>query len=205
MKKYTLKSVVSTLTTLVAILGVGVIAYYNLKEVIQGIFIPEQFYLYFTVQTGLLFALMQLLYQHASHKQETVAPWLQWSRFAVTLYALIIAPIYWGVVQPPGSWRIDDWWVVIHLVLPVTALASWWILPKPLAIRWWWPLAALSYPLAFVGVSLMRGLSSGWYPYDFLDHQIGGWEGVWQWVGILTVGIALIGYALWLSGRPRTH
>lgn len=204
-KKCTLNPVVNMATSLVALLGFAVIIYYIWKEVTEGIFNPSQFFLYFTVQAGLLFTAVQLRYHYAVMKQQPISPLLQWLRFATTLYALVIAPIYWGVVQPYGSWVIRDGWVIIHLVLPIAALLSWLLLPKPEAMRWWWPLAALSYPLLFVAFSELRGLTDGWYPYDFLNHQFGGWAAVGQWVILLTLGIAAIGYILWLTARRRLY
>lgn len=187
-----------TITRVVAVASVLVIAYYVIKEMVEGIFIPSQFFSYFTVQTGLLFALVELL-----RIAMPTLPQLSIVRLCATLYAVMIAPIYWGIVEPYGTWQFNNWWLVIHLALPVIALASWIVDPPRETPRWYWPLVGLTYPLVFALLSLLRGALTGWYPYDFLDYRIGGMASVWLWIGLLLVGVALLGGVLAFLGKQR--
>lgn len=188
-------------TFAVAVLSTLVVVYYIAKEVIQGIFVPQQFFSYFTIQTALLFLMVEIAKIRTSqHRLLPVA------RFSVTLYAVMIAPIYWLIVSPPGTWEFNNLWIVNHLALPIVALIGW-ILDPPARWSLTWLIVALIYPMAFATSSLIRGFIDGWYPYDFLDHRIGGWSPVFTWISLLLVvilclGLFMIGIA-WLQSRYR--
>ena len=201
------------ITLAVAIAGAGVIIYYIHSEVTTGIFNPTRFFFYFTIQTGAFFAVMQVVFflllkkrkGDSTKKSTELKHWpviLDIIRFSVTLYAVMIAPIYWGVVEPFGTWRLDNYWVVIHLAVPIAALLSWIVIPTTHKPNYKWVCVALLYPLVFVAFSIRRGVAGdGWYPYDFLNHNISGWGIVIQWIVILSIGVALIGAMLALLHR----
>lgn len=198
--------IVNGLTAIVSLIGVWVIIHYILEEIQSGIFNPSQFFLYFTVQTGVLFALMQTTFVYVLNR-ERAGRAVSWQRtfdigrFCISLYALMIAPIYWGVVEPPGTWRLDNFWIVIHLLVPIAALISWLVTPSVAKVRYTWPLVALMYPVLFVAISIVRGHLDGWYPYDFLNHTLGGWVTVGAWVAVLSVGVVVIGLIMLATSR----
>lgn len=186
-------------TFAVAVLSTLVVVYYIAKEIIQGIFVPQQFFSYFTVQTALLFFLVEVLkFRMPNH------PLLPMARFSVTLYAVMIAPIYWFFVSPPGTWELNNFWVINHLALPIVALMSWLIDP-PERPFYSWSVIALAYPLAFAACSFIRASISGWYPYDFLDHRIDGWNPVGMSVGALMVGVLALGLLIILGAQLRNR
>ena len=98
-----------------------------------------------------------------------------------------------------ANWAADK---LLHMVVPVLALAAWaWVGPRP---RFTWREAAyaLVWPLAWLAWTLVVAQVDGWVPYPFLDADAEGWGAV----AVVSVGItALFGalFALfgWLDRR----
>lgn len=178
-----------------------VIIWYVVTEVVRGVFDASRFFMYFTTQTGVLFILYQVEFRVV---EETVARTISSIiRFSVTLYALLILPVYWLLVQPPGTWEVTNGWIVIHLILPLVTLLGWLLDPPnlPRGAWWKWLLWSLLYPVLFVVASLIRGAFDNWYPYPFFE---GNTTVVASYIGGLFASIILIGSALLCWARRRT-
>ena len=64
---------------------------------------------------------------------------------------------------------------LLHLAVPILAVAGWLVLgPRP-RIDWGVCLRAAVWPLAWLVVVLLQEAVTGWYPYPFLDHGNHGW------------------------------
>jgi hypothetical protein len=62
--------------------------------------------------------------------------------------------------------------------------------------------AWLAYPLAWLVYTLVRGASTDWYPYPFVNVDQLGYDGVLVRCVFLCVGITLAAAAvLWLGNR----
>jgi len=78
--------------------------------------------------------------------------------------------------------------VVLHYIMPVAVVVEWMIQPSPArtgAQRW---LIGQTVPLLYLAYVLIRGAIVGWYPYPFLDPELGGYGRVAGYV----VGIMLL-------------
>lgn len=192
---------------------VAVILHYIIEEITQGTFNPSHFFSYFTIQVGSLFAIVNLAYvalkpwrtkRSVSHKAYNWLQRLELARFCVMVYAIIIVPVYWFVVSTPSQWTLD-WWVVIHLVMPVVAVATWFSTPRCTmpTLRWtFWP---LSYVAAFAAWSLVHGAIAAdhWFPYDFFDFVTNGWAHTGLWIAGLFVGVLTLGFVMCLCTLNR--
>ncbi len=165
-------------------------------EIQRGVFVFTQFFGYFTIQSGTLTAIVMLVTAFASSKvlQSSV---LDFARGAVTLYMSVVIIVYHILESPPGTWVIDDW-STIHVFAPIASLLIWFALlpPNPRHVKWWWSLSWMLFPLVFAIASVIRGMNDGWYPYDFLNVNENGLQFVVMMVVGLTVGVAVLGYAL---------
>ena len=95
-------------------------------------------------------------------------------------------------------------WVdfVVHKLMPVVLVADWLVDPPRHRLPRWAVLAWLSYPLAWVGYTLVRGEVVDWYPYPFVDVSKIGYDGVLGRSVVLAIGFAAAGAALlWLGNR----
>src|SRR5204863_9583273 len=136
---------------------------------------PGEF-VYFTTQSNTLVGCCFLW--------AALAPWLPGRaaggppvvlRGAVTLYVLVTFLVFHLVLANPASGFGDGSAhvgsvqnVLLHTVTPLLALLDWALLVvvRP---RWRWAVLWLSYPLAYLGFALVRGLIVHRYPYPFLD------------------------------------
>jgi hypothetical protein len=50
----------------------------------------------------------------------------------------------------------------------------------------------LAYPLAWTGLTMVRGAADGWYPYPFLDPANGGYGQVAVTAVAITIGFFVI-------------
>ncbi len=95
-------------------------------------------------------------------------------------------------------------WVdfVVHKLMPIVLVADWLLDPPKHRLPRWTVLAWLSYPLAWIAYTLVRGESESWYPYPFVDVSKLGYDGVLSRSVVLAVGFTLAGAALlWLGNR----
>jgi len=94
----------------------------------------------------------------------------------------------------------------MHYLMPLGYLVFWLTCVRKAGLRWYDPLLWLIYPLFYLGLVLVRGKMSGFYPYPFLDAKTLGYAGVAANTAGLLVVCAAIGMCLvligwWLSRR----
>ncbi|WP_330272766.1 Pr6Pr family membrane protein [Lentzea sp. NBC_00516] len=129
-------------------------------------FRPADHFSFFTVLSNVFAAVVALLGVFSP-----VSPQI---RGAAVLYMATTGIVYWlllqGIdVQTPAY---ANW--VLHTVVPILVVVEWLLAPEKTR-RWWiW----LSFPLAYLTYTLVRGPIVGWYPYPFLDPRQNGYGDV---------------------------
>ena len=95
-----------------------------------------------------------------------------------------------AVGQADGAdWVADK---VLHMVVPVLAVAAWaWVGPRPRIVARE-AAYALVWPLVWLVWTLAVGQIDGWVPYPFLDAGAEGWGAV----AVVSVGITALFVAL---------
>ncbi len=137
--------------------------------------------------------------------------WLSQLRGAATLYMGITGMIFslllsGADVQTPIPWVNS----VLHYVFPLFIVIDWLVdrSVRPLTFRQ--GLVFLSYPVAYLGYTMIRGPIVDWYPYPFLDPRDHGY----LFVAVMSVFVAVVGLALawvlcwasrWDFGRAPDH
>jgi hypothetical protein len=172
----------------------------------EGVSSPEvvgNFFSYFTIQTTLLvIATLTILLS----VQRQSAGW-QYLRGAVTSYLVITFVVYEFVLSPnPLDLTGDLPDTVMHVLAPLVVLGVWVLRPPARPIQRVLALGWLSYPVAYVGYTLLRGRVAHWYPYYFLDPTLrGGYLRVAACVAILLAAAtgAVLAVAQLSRRRPR--
>lgn len=94
----------------------------------------------------------------------------------------------------------------MHGIIPLVMVIDWIIDPPQRSFTFrqaaWW----LTYPLAVLAHSLIRGPIADWYPYPFLNpDENGGYPGVLATCLVIAAGVLIaIGILVWLSQRRRS-
>lgn len=139
-------------------------------------FNPANHFSYFTVLSNVFAGVVALL--------GVFSPVSAQIRGAAVLYMTTTGIVYVillrGVdVQTPAY---ANW--VLHVIVPVLVVVEWLLAPERTSRAWIW----LSFPLAYLVYTLVRGPIVGWYPYPFLDPRTHGYAEV----ALTCVSVAVI-------------
>lgn len=125
-------------------------------------------------------------------------------RGAVVLY-VVVAGLIWNMFLTGHSMGYTPANLLLHVAVPVLALADWLLIGRGLApVRWWQPFAWLVYPAAYGVLALVVLNQVGRRaPYFFLDPASVGFPAVAANFGLLGLGILALGFVLLALTRPR--
>lgn len=185
-----------------ALLGFAAIVTEIATTVERDIFNAGNFFSFFTVQSN-IFAAGMLLIGAFALAAGIQSKTLDLLRGAATLYMVTTGVVF--AILLSGLENVDLTAVpwdntVLHYIMPVVLLVDWLIDRPHKTVQFtkalWW----LSFPLAYVVYSLIRGSVVGWYPYPFLNVTKNGYGGVL----VTSVCIAVFVTALtWLLVKVR--
>jgi hypothetical protein len=176
-------------------------------QTIDG-FSAANFFSFFTIESNIIGAAVFGITGIAALKKRSVER-LAYVRGGATLYMTITGIVYVLLlsnadVQTPLPWVN----LTLHYIFPVIIMIDW-LLDNPVqSIRFKKALIWLVFPLLYGAYSLIRGASTGWYPYPFLNVDVIGLTDVLVNClfiavgGLLAVG-AIVGLAKLDEGKRR--
>ena len=108
--------------------------------------------------------------------------------------------------DPQANWRIGS--ILAHVLLPIMYIADWFLFYERKQSKWYYPIASIAFPLAYVIFLLIQAIILGFdtsilipttetpliYPYFFVNLDTQGVDGVLMWIGILFVTFIAVGY-----------
>lgn len=159
------------------------------------------FFGYFTNLTSLLTAVVLVLTGVAGIRGRRVPAWLTVCRAVATACLLVVAVVYNVLV--PGTGSAPPWVsATLHAVVPVLVLLDWFLVGDRGPLRWSRLWLVLPFPVVWITVVLVRGVTDGWVPYGFLLPERGLLSLTLHVVGLL--GALLLAGALvwWVSRYP---
>lgn len=106
------------------------------------------------------------------------------------------------------NWRIGS--ICFHVVLPLMYIADWFLFYERKKTTWRYPIASISFPLAYAIFLLIHAAILGFdtsiltptgttliYPYFFVNLETQGVPGVLMWIAILSVAFVAMGFAFY--------
>lgn len=152
-------------------------------------FRPADHFSFFTVLSNVFAAVVALLGVFG-----TVSPQI---RGAAVLYMGTTGIVYWLLlrdidVQTPAY---ANW--VLHTIVPILVVVEWCLAPERTRRAWLW----LSFPLAYLVYTLVRGPIVGWYPYPFMDPRRNGYGEVLVNCLFVTVVFVALAFAVSWAGN----
>ncbi|GAA1704038.1 Pr6Pr family membrane protein [Microcella alkalica] len=166
-------------------------------QVAVGRFEPTEYFAYFTIQTALIDIVVLIVGGILAFRTPIDPPLYGAIRASVFAYAVVTGVVYNlllrgipnddGYVAPP--WPNEN----LHVWIPIYIALDWLLNPTRPRLRWSTMGLAVSFPLIWVGVTMVHGALTGWYPYPFLEPF--GPAGV-PGVVLYVVGIAVLIIAL---------
>lgn len=108
--------------------------------------------------------------------------------------------------DPQANWRVGS--LIFHVILPIMYIADWFLFYERKKCKWYYPIASIAFPLAYVGFLLVQAIILRFdasilipttttpliYPYFFVNLDTQGVPGVFMWIGILSVAFVAVGY-----------
>ena len=83
----------------------------------------------------------------------------------ITVFGLVyISPS--SIWEPTDATRVDEF---LHTIIPVLFIFYWLVSKSAAALKWRNAFPWLVYPLVYLLFILLRGKTSGYYPYPFVD------------------------------------
>jgi hypothetical protein len=185
------RALISTYRIVFAIATIVAIAAQAADLNARGSFVAANFFSYFTIQSNLI-AVAVFLVSVAwwrttpSHAWELVrGASVVMMTVTLVVFALLLSNTDVDTALP---------WVntIVHQVMPIAVIVDWLIDPPDRRISFLDSLRWVTYPLLWTAFTLIRGQSTGWYPYPFLDPADGGYGSAALYiVAILAFGIVL--------------
>ena len=191
--------VLALLNFVAAIVIVAALAVQITDQVLNGAFVPERYFSYFTIQTSLANIVVLVLTGIVGLQSARDTRALAALRANFVAYAIITGAVYNALLRDlpsaEGAYVSPIQWPneITHVWIPLYFALDWILNPHRHKLPGWTMVAGLAYPLAWFTFTLTRGELTGWYPYAFLNPTgAAGWTGVWTYAA----GIALIIVAL---------
>ena len=174
------------------------------------------FYVYFTnLSNFLCFGVMLVaLIQTIKRKEDgyvTATPLLKFiGMLGILLTFLVFNFMLAGAEgrEPQLNWRIGS--ICFHVVLPIMYIADWFLFYERKKTTWRYPIASISFPLAYAIFLLIHAAILGFdtsiltptgatliYPYFFVNLETQGVPGVLMWIAILSVAFVAMGFAFY--------
>lgn len=192
--------------------GVGlfvVIAIQIADRVIAGHFDPWEYFSYFTIQSSLINIVVFVVGGWMALRQPVDTVLYTTVRMSTVGFALVTAGVfnlllrnvpyvgpYEGLLWPNE---------VIHVVVPTLIVLDWLLSRGRPALPWRALLAAVAFPIAWLGYTLIRGAIADDYPYPFLNPANGGWGSVLAYIGALTGFLVVVAALAIAYSRRRTR
>ena len=165
----------------IAFAATGVVAMTYQYAKLNGVasFSPGNFFSFFTIQSNILAATMLVL--TALIRRDERSRLFDAMRGAATFYitiTFVVFALLLSGLQEDLDTHIAFTNFVVHYLIPVALLVDWFIDPPRHRLGLKIASAWLVYPLAWFAYTLVRGSSTDWYPYPFVDVTRHGYGGV---------------------------
>jgi hypothetical protein len=119
--------------------------------------------------------------------------------------------------DPQLNWRIGS--ICFHVILPIMYIADWFLFYERKKCTWRYPIASISFPLAYAIFLLIHASILGFnssiltptgtsliYPYFFVNIETQTVPGVLMWIGVLSVAFVAIGFVFFgLDKLSKKH
>jgi hypothetical protein len=160
-----------------------------------------RFFAYFTIQSNLAVAASAVLLARDPERDGAAFRVLRIASIAgITVTGIVHFFLLRPLLDLSGADFVAD--KLLHMVVPVVAIAAWVAVgPRP-RIDWRACGLAMCWPLLWLTEALSVGTATGWYPYPFLDHRED--DGV-AGVVIVSLGITIFFILLFVALRAFDH
>jgi hypothetical protein len=184
------------------------IAFQIYDKVTHDVFVPSQYFAYFTIQSGLMNVVVLLVGGWLALRWKEDPELFTATRMSVLSYSVVTGVVYNLLLRNIPStldyegptWPTE----VTHVWIPLFLVVDWLLAPGRARLAWSRLWFVVVYPVAWLVFTFLRRLVDGWIPYPFLKPDgPGGLLSVGEYVIGITVFILAIGCAAIALSRVR--
>jgi hypothetical protein len=122
---------------------------------------------------------------------------------ATVVYITVVGAVYWLLLKhlwnPQGAQWVAD--TLLHTWQPVAFVLYWFLFAPKQGLTWNAAARWLSYPLAYVLYTLLRGALTNLYPYPFIDVTQLGYARALAHTGLLLLVFLALGLGVVAAAR----
>jgi hypothetical protein len=143
----------------------------------KGTLNPVNYFSYFTIDSNLIAT--GVLIAGAVHRDRPATPRLDLVRGGAVVYMSITGIVFTLLLSNTDVDTAIPWVnSVVHELMPLVMLADWLVTPPAVRLQIRQGLLWLSFPLAWIVYTIIRGAIVNLYPYPFLNPANGGYGSV---------------------------
>ena len=142
-------------------------------ELLHDSFKPGEYFSYFTIESSMMNVVVLLVGGSLAFRRPRDTELFTSVRVAILSYAVITGLVYNVLLRNipgDGSYSPPRWCnEVMHVWVPIFILLDWLLAPGRVRVPWKRLWLVVSFPLAWLAFTMIRGAITGWYPYPFLE------------------------------------
>lgn len=162
---------------------------------------PFNYFGYFTNLTSLLTALVLIAAGWRTLAGRGHPAWLTAARAAAASCMVIVAVIYNTLI--PGTGSAPAWVsAILHAIFPALVLLDWLLVGDRAPLPWRRLWVVIPYPILWLCVVLLRGVTDGWVPYGFL-LPANGVPSLLGHIALLLAALFAAAALVWALSRVR--
>ena len=196
------KGVFGALRTLLGLALVGSVIWQVADRIRVDLFRPTEYFAYFSITSAIFAGVVLLVSGLVLLRGKSESERLNIIRLIAVVSMIIVGVVYHALL---GDSALDprdygyDWPrvpnAIIHTYAPILIVVDYLISPKGPRPKLRNALWVVVYPLAWLGLSIIRGLSDGWWPYWFINPgSEGGVVGMLTYIAVIAVAFIVLGF-----------
>lgn len=194
----TIRHIAGIISIVAGLIVLGALITQITDQLSVGRFEPTEYFAYFTIQTAMINIVVMIAGGIMAFATERDTRLYTAIRASIFSYAIVTGVVYNLLLRdiPNDDGYVGPVWPneSLHVWIPIYIALDWLLTPGRVRIAWSTVWLAVSYPLIWVGVTMLRGSATGWYPYPFLEPD--GPNGV---MGVVTYVVAIAAFIIVLA------
>lgn len=196
----------STLRLAIGIGLIGSVIWQVTDRLANNVFRPFEYFAYFSIVTAIFAGLFLIITGFGLLLKIEDTKWVEITRLSFTVALIVVSVVYHALLADAANDVRDGdyaWPVlpneIIHTYAPILAALEYLISIRAFRIRLRAFLWVAVFPLTWLVLSIVRGTTTNWWPYWFLDpNGEAGLGGMLTYIGaitlfFLTLGIMVLG------------
>ena len=167
------RRVFAVMRVLVGLLVLAALVTQVAADLLHDSFTPGEYFSYFTIESSMMNVVVLLVGGVIAWRWHRDTELFTSVRVAILSYAVITGLVYNVLLRNipgDGGYEPPRWCnEVMHVWVPVFILLDWLLAPGRARVPWKRLWLVISFPLAWLAFTMIRGAITLWYPYPFLE------------------------------------